>query len=718
MRILFTIIYSTIWIGLFAQNGNQKVLVTDIAKIKQVVWTNISPDGKKAIYLLRSIEQNQENKLEYDYRTHLYLVDLQGSEKTIKALTRGNESIGDPTFSPDSKSVAFIRIIKGKTQVFIMPLDGGEAWQLTDTPYSANRPQFSPDGSKILFSISTSLTNLLNDSILNPLKNVPNWSMEKPAFAKNEHLKRDKKIKPNPDGSIDEIRAYLEKDVEDKKAKVFNRLNFQGEATVEPEFFMNHLFTIDVREGAKAKNITTGFNSYSQASWSPDGKMIWAVVGKDKTKHPDREQETAVISMNADGTGEKQVIAESGKSFGGFDISPNGKLIALNMSTPNLLSFTQLVVANIDGTGRQLIEFDRTPSSLKWSVDSKSLYFSAPSNGGFPIYKYDATTKKVEQLSDFESGINAFDISSDKILFSKTDILNPSELFMADLTMKNQVRLSNHNDNWLINKKVSIPEKRFYTNSKGQKVEYWIMKPTFYESGKKYPLLLNMHGGPTAMWGPGEFSMWHELQYMCSQGYGVVYANPRGSGGYGKDFQFANYRDWGTGPQEDVLAACTSAAKEIWVDTARQVITGGSYAGYLTAWIVSKDHRFKAAFAQRGVYDLTTFMGEGNAWRLVPNYFGLPWEDQNTTKIDANSPYSFVKDIKTPLLIKHGENDLRTGLIQSQMMFRSMKYLNKEVEYVLMPGGTHELSRSGNVRQRIDRLLRIYEFFERYVGKK
>ncbi|TAG67853.1 MAG: S9 family peptidase, partial [Runella slithyformis] len=169
---------------------------------------------------------------------------------------------------------------------------------------------------------------------------------------------------------------------------------------------------------------------------------------------------------------------------------------------------------------------------------------------------------------------------------------------------------------------------------------------------------------------------------------------------------------------EDVLAAATDAAKQAWVDTARQVITGGSYAGYLTAWIVAHDHRFKAAFAQRGVYDLTTFLGEGNAWRLIPSYFNLPWNDKTEGVLTSNSPYSFVDKIRTPLLIKHGENDLRTGIIQSEMMYKSLKILGKEVEYVRMPGATHELSRTGNVRQRIDRMLRIYEFFERFVGSK
>ena len=704
-------------IVLLAQTGAQKVLVTDLTKVKQITSVVASPDGRKAVYTLKTIEPNADNKLEYDYRTQLYLVDLQNSKLPI-VLTHGSESISSPVFSPDGKSIAFVRNVKGKGQIFILPLDGGEAWQLTDDAYGAGNPKFSPDGTKILYGFTTSLTALLADTVLNAMHNIPTWSLEKPGFPKNEFLNRDKKIKGNPDGSIDEIRAYLDKDVDDKKAKVFDRLNFQGEATVEPELYFNNLAVIDVKEGAKSKAITRGFWSYNQAEWSSDGQKIWAITGRDKTKHPDREQETALINFKLDGSEEKQVLTEGGKSFSDFEIAPDGKTLAAIVSTPNLLAFSQLTLSNTEGNNQQVVAFDRTPNSLKWSPDGKYLYFNAPSNGGFPLYRMDATTRKVEQLTDFDSGISAFDVTNDKIVFNKTIILNPSELYSADKTMKTQTVLTHHNDAWLKDKKLSLPEKRIYTNSKGQKIEYWIMKPTFAEGGKKYPLLLNMHGGPTAMWGPGEFSMWHELQYFCSQGYGVVYPNQRGSGGYGKDFQFSNYRDWGVGPQEDALAACSDAAKEAWVDTARQVITGGSYAGYLTAWIIGHDNRFKAAFAQRGVYDLTTFMGEGNAWRLVPNYFGLPWEDESVTKIDFNSPYKYVDKIQTPFLIKHGETDLRTGVIQSQMMFRSLKYLGKDVEYVLMPGATHELSRSGNVRQRIDRILRIYEFFERYIGKK
>jgi dipeptidyl aminopeptidase/acylaminoacyl peptidase len=695
----------------FAQTGKEKILVTDMTKLKTVANVAISPDGKRAIYALRTNEQNDADKLDFDYRSHLWIADYQG----VKQLTRGMESVSGASWSADSKQITFARNVKGKSQIFIMPLDGGEAVQLTDLKYGANNPQYSPDGSKILFSVNVTFSELLKDTVLNPTKKLPSWSMEKAGFKSNNFLKTDKKIKANPDGTLEEIRAYLDKDVEDKKAKVFSRLNFQGEAVLEPEIRFNLLFVMDAKEGAKPMQISRNFWSFNGATWSADSKKIYAVCGRDSLQHPDREQNTVIVRMNTDGSDLRQLVGEKGISYNNITLSPDGKMMVFTMSKIEWLGFNQTLISNADGSNITPIIFDRAVNNFEWSDDSKSVYFAANSNGGVPMYRLDIQSKKVERLSDFESGISGFDIAQNRIVYAKTEVKNPSELYSADLMMKNPTKLTSHNDNFLKNKALSFPEKRMYMNSKGMTVEYWIMKPANFEVGKKYPLLLNMHGGPTAMWGPGESSMWHEFQYMCSQGYGIVYANPRGSGGYGKDFQFANYQNWGTGPAEDVLAAATDAAKEAWVDTARQVITGGSYAGYLTAWIVGHDHRFKAAFAQRGVYELTTFMGEGNAWRLTPNYFGLPWDAKSKEILDRESPYSYVDKIRTPLLIKHGDNDLRTGPIQSEMMYKSLKILGKEVEYVRIPGATHELSRTGNVRQRIDRMLRIYEFFERYI---
>ncbi len=715
----------------FAQ-PKAKITVTDLTRIKQVGGIELAPDGQRAIYTLSTIEANPDQKEEYEYKTHIYLTGLKPGDG--KALTRGPESARQAVWSPDGQRIAFVRTVKGKGQIFIMSLNGGEAWQLTNGSYGASSPLWSPDGKRIAFTSSITMAQMLTDSLVNPGKNGPIWSLEKPGFTNNNFVKSDKKIKANPDGSLAEIRAYLDKDVEDKKAKVINRLNFQGESTTEPDMSFTHLYVVDVNEGATPKALTRGFSSFQAGNWLPNGQGLLAVTDRDSLKHPDREQDNVIVFVSADGSGtRKTILSEAGKSYRSPEISPDGKQMAFLVTPSEGVNFAQIGLAALTGTtasGIELVTFDRAAGNLTWTTTSASsakgkkatagyaIYFTASANGGAPLYKLDPITRQVTQLTDFSMGITSFDVAGNTVVLAKTEVANPSELYITDATAKNQTKLSNHND-WVAQRQLSLPEKRTYKNSLGQTVDYWIMKPTVVaaggEAGKKYPLLLNMHGGPTAMWGPGEQSMWHELQYMCAQGYGVVYANPRGSGGYGLNFQRANIKDWGTGPTEDVLAAVTDAAKEAWVDTSRQVITGGSYAGYLTAWIVGHDNRFKAAFAQRGVYDLTTFLGEGNAWRLIPNYFDYPWS-ADAKVLDANSPYTFVQNIKTPLLIKHGENDLRTGPIQSEMMYKSLKILGRPVEYVRMPGATHELSRTGNVRQRIDRLLRIYEFFERYVG--
>jgi dipeptidyl aminopeptidase/acylaminoacyl peptidase len=326
-----------------------------------------------------------------------------------------------------------------------------------------------------------------------------------------------------------------------------------------------------------------------------------------------------------------------------------------------------------------------------------------------------ATLKPVK-LSTYDAGLSSLDVGSKQLIYIKTEVADPFELYVSDLNNKQAKRLTSFNTEWLKDKKLSMPEKKYYTNSKGMKVEYWVMKPTNFSPDKKYPVMLQIHGGPTAMWGPGEASMWHEFQYFCAQGYGVVYSNPRGSGGYGIDFLKANYQDWGTGPSEDVLAALDGTLAEGWGDRDKTVATGGSYAGYLTGWLVSHTNRFAAVSSQRGVYDLNTFFGEGNAWILVPMYFGgYPWDDSIKPILARESPFTYVNQITTPYLMLHGETDLRTGIVQGEMMYKALKVLNRPVEYVQHPGGTHELVRSGNVRQRIDQMLRIYEFFERYI---
>lgn len=700
--------------NLFAQVPNNKIQVTDLLQIKQVGGTALSPDGKKVAFTVNAIIPDEELKGDFQYRTHIYLANTEG-EPNVRPLTNGIVGASQPVWSPDGNSIAFIRAVKGKSQVFLLSLNGGEPIQITDFKYAVNSPKWSPDGNKILFAASVSLNELLKDSILNPTFTKPIWPLEKPGFVNNNQLKNTQKA--NPNGNIDEVRAYLNQNELDKKAKVFTKLNFQGEAATNPEYSFNHYFIVDAIEKAKVKVLTSGFYSFSNADFFKDGKSIILSSAIDSLQHPDRNDSGEIYTMNLANGEIKKLLGQTKVDFNNPVISPSGNYLAYQYSPSDGINVPQLGILNLSNPSASpvVIPFDRNKSGVTWSEDERYIYFTSPSNGGTPIYRLTVKSKTIEQLSDYNSGISGLNLGKDKLVYLKTEVANPSELYVADLLNKSSKAISSFNSSWIKDKKLSFPEKKIYTNSKGLKVEYWVMKPTNFDSAKKYPLVLQIHGGPSAMWGPGEASMWHEYQFFASQGYGVVYANPRGSGGYGQDFLRANYQDWGKGPTEDVLAALDGAVAEGWADTKKLTVTGGSYAGYLTAWIVAHDNRFAAASAQRGVYDLPTFFGEGNAWRLVPNYFGgYPWEDKIEPILKRESPFSYVDQINTPFLIFHGENDLRTGVIQSEMMYKALKVLNKPVEYVRHPGGTHELSRSGNVRQRIDQMLRIYEFFERY----
>nr|WP_315232266.1 S9 family peptidase [uncultured Flavobacterium sp.] len=701
-----------------AQNGTEAVAITDMLKIKTVGNITLTKDGKRAAFTVTSIEADENNKLDYKYRTQIFTTNTLNNSVPVQ-LTTNKDGATRPAWSPDGKQIAFTRSVEDKTQIFILSMEGGEPMQLTKHKYGASNPKWSPDGKRILFSSSIPLRELLKDSILNKSNAIPTWKMEKPGFDKNEHLLTNKE-KPNPNGSLSEIRAYLDKNAIDKKAIVLNKLNFQSESNVSSEMNFNHFFEINVSKDAEPRLLTKGFYSFNNADYTPNGKQIIVSGDLDTEENQDRSLEGEIFIMDTNGENFKMLLGENGKRYNGATISPSGNWLAFLSGNTSFISVPALSIMPLNGTEKDIvtIPFDRNKTNFTWSKDDKYLYFTSQMNGGNVLHRINRLTKKIEALSSVDTGISSFDIVNNTIVFSKTQVSNPSELYFADANLKNEKKVSNFND-WVINKKLSFPEKKTFINDLGMTVEYWIMKPSNYTQGEKYPLLLEIHGGPSAMWGPGEESMWHEYQYFCSKGYGVVYSNPRGSGGYGLDFLRGNINDWGKGPASDVMTALDKTVEEGWADKSKLLITGGSYAGYLTAWIISHDNRFKAACAQRGVYDLTTFFGEGNAWRLVPNYFGgYPWEPKVKEILTRESPISYVQNITTPFIIFHGGNDRRTGFIQAEMMFRSLKVLNRPVEFVVHPGATHEITRNGDNRQRMDQMLRTYEFFERSIEKK
>lgn len=756
--------FFALWCALFmmlsvpalAQEGSQPITATDLLNIRQIGDVSVSPDGRLVIYSVRKAERTgAEGEEDYSYRTHLYLLSVQDHE--WKQLTYGDRGGSQPAWHPESDRIAFVRSVEGKPQIFILPLYGGESYQLTQVEHGATAPRWSPDGTQVLFT-----STLTEEAVREQVGQGPDWPDERPG----RRMGDARGAEPSPDGSLREVRAWLDKNAEDANPRVFTRLNLQGELDLAVGPRYRHLFVIDAEEEeAEPVALTRGFYSFGGGNWVPNSRQILLSGAPVADAHPDRVRDSDLFIVNPDGTNFRKLLDIEGYALSNPMMSPDSRMMAFTARDLDDPGYAQAEVGLFSLDGRTPPEmltlgFDRSLQNLRWSRNNWFLFYTAPSEGGFPLYRLSvlegrptrsATTPpavadsvaadsvilsravfsrdeivvldpKIERMTSKEEGIRSFDVSDATAYFVLTEPSNPYELYASTMEFKQRRRLTEHNAAWLQKKRLSLP--REYTVKRDTlEIQYWVMEPTFAQRRQEYPMLLEIHGGPSAMWGPGEVSMWHEFQLMAAKGYGVVYANPRGSGGYGHDFKALNYQDWGDGPGGDVLAVATDAArKQRWVDENRQVVTGGSYAGYLTAWIVGHDDRFKAAVAQRGVYDLAMFFGEGNAWRLVPNHFGgYPWETEGEDEsayeiLRYNSPLTYVADINTPLLIMHADNDLRTGVIQSEVLYKSLKVLGKPVEYVRYPDAGHDLSRTGNPKQRIDRLLRIYEFMERYVG--
>ena len=447
--------------------------------------------------------------------------------------------------------------------------------------------------------------------------------------------------------------------------------------------------------------------------WSTDGRAIFA----SRTTRPtgDEPWRTENVFRIDIATGNEIALTD-----GEFNVyaplpSPDGKWIACGRMVINITDIpTRLLVMAVDGSDVRVVNesIDREANDWKWSPDNK-LAFAVETEGTALPWLYDPISDECLLLHDGIYEIEQLDIGAGGTLaMTVSTPENPQELYM--LRADNFVEATSFNHEFLNEVIVQeVHELRF--QSPNGEVQGWYLLPVGHENGKKYPLALNIHGGPHRIWGYATKTMWHEWQFHAARGYAVFYCNHHGSGGYGEAVFRKLHAAWGPVAMDDIMAGIDAFLELGVADENKMAITGGSYGGYMTAWIIAHSDRFKSAVAQRGVYNMNSWMGTTYIPILMSNEFDAePWENHDAYW--DNSPLKYATNIKTPLLIIHAENDYGVPIEQSEQLFTWVRRAtDTPVRMLRYPRDGHEMARNGEPDHRVSRLHEMINWFDKYV---
>jgi dipeptidyl aminopeptidase/acylaminoacyl peptidase len=659
----------------------------DLYRIRLIDGCEISPDGGHVVYGLQRVDPKTEKKY-----SNLWVAPV--SKGSARQFTYGDRSDTQPKWSPDGKRIAFLsnRDDEKQSQIYVIGFDGGEASCLTDFKGTIGAFEWSPDSRRIVCQIR-----------------------KKDA----EEIERDKDEQKKKLGVV---------------ARHIKRVFYKEDGVGFLPKERWHLWTVNVPSG-KASQITDG-ETYDEIepSWSPDGKHI--VFVSNRSEDPDLEPDALDIYIIPAAGGRERKIATPFGPKGTPVFSHDGERIAYFgiQGRGKWWRNTGLWVVPVKGKekARNLTgKFDLNCSS--WTIndlpgsptmkppvfakDGSRIFFQVARHGNTHLYSIapSGSRQSLEILLGDKGVVGAysFDKEQSGLAYFHADMTTPGDLWVRDVATGKARRLTGVNDRLLGGIDLGEIDEVWIKGSQGNRIQGWILKPPGFRKGGKYPSILEIHGGPRVQY--GNFFM-HEFYFLAAGGYVVHFCNPRGGQGYGEAHSKAIWNAWGTADYDDLMSWTDYVQRKPYVDGRRMGVTGGSYGGYMTNWIIGHTDRFKAAVTQRSVSNYISMWGSSDFNWVFQMELGdvPPWKGFNNYW--RQSPMKFMGSAKTPTLVIHSEQDLRCAIEQGEQVFVALKRLGVETEMVRFPDEPHGLSRGGRTDRRINRLKHILRWFDRYLS--